>query len=82
MKGVEWAETVRDGAQVLNREHEHLLGLFSHLSDALRRSSSEESFALVTQLSAAFQVHARHEEEIMLSIGYPEASGHRCSMRF
>jgi hemerythrin-like metal-binding protein len=71
------AETVRDGAQLLNGEHEQLLGLFSQLCDALRRSSSEESLALVTQLSAAFLEHARHEEDIMLSIGYPEASGHR-----
>ncbi len=60
----------------IDEEHQALGDLVRQVLEAMSRDDPDSSLALGRELAASVAAHFAHEEELMRSIGYPNAARH------
>lgn len=75
---LEWQPRWNSGNADIDQEHQELLALGNQLIDLqLSLASKEEIEALILQLRNHVVMHFKHEEEILLQLGYQNLEHHR-----
>ena len=73
-----WNESLRLGVEAIDSEHETLLAMLNGVLEAGDEApTAQDGAEFIDRLLALAVDHFRHEEELMVRLGYPELESHR-----
>ena len=73
-----WNDSLRLGVETIDNEHQELLAILNNVLEAKSKpKTAREGAELIDRLLEFSIAHFRHEEELMVRIGYPEFESHR-----
>jgi len=72
-----WDKSLNTGIVCFDEEHRTILKMLNILRDMLRSNCREEACDYVSKVLIPYLIgHLRHEEEVLLTFGYPEGKAH------
>ena len=74
---IEWSKSLSIGVDLIDQDHESLVGIINRLDDAVKRVHGKEIIGdILSELSDYVGYHFDHEEQFMRRYHYPGSDEH------
>lgn len=74
---IEWNDGMSVGVELIDEQHRNLLAILNELNAAVEEGQGREKLgAIIERMIQYTRVHLKHEEDLFVRTGYPDAAAH------